>query len=225
MRRSFLPFLLVILGYLLILLATKMPLFEWQIMHVSTDYPAVYEINAQPSPWRARLGESLDHGSYPSFGNILVSKDARDCAPEDVSILVERASNDITLERISLDTKKYVLWLFDWKWIVIALSLIYIWWFTIWFRHPMGEAVVLTIIVIIAEHELTQLIRNVLPTVMRLGMLECYRGTVTFQANLSEVHYETLAVMVVGLLAELGALIIMLSQVIKALLERNTSPS
>jgi hypothetical protein len=48
-------------------------------------------------------------------------------------------------------------------------------------------------------------------------------GTVTFNARLSTVHYETLLVLFTGVIAEVGAFVVMLRQIMKAIIERKSS--
>lgn len=220
MRRRLLPSILLIVGYLAILLATIMPLFEWQITQLNTDFPSAYEVSAQPSPWTAKLGDALGHGKNASFGNVYVSRGALDCRYQDVNFNIKRSRIDETLELISTNIKVYVFWLFEWQWVAIGLSIIYIWWFTIWHQYPINEAIILTVIVAVCEHGLTQLTRNLLPRIMHLGTLDCYHGTITFNAVISKVHHETLIVLFVGILLGLVAFGMMPRQIIKSFSER-----
>ena len=220
MRRSLLPSILLIVGYIAILLATILPLFEWQISHLSADFPSAYEVRVQPSPWIAKLGDSLAQGKNASFGNVYVSKGTSDCRYQDISFDVKRSQIDKTLELVSTSMKDYVFWLFEWQWAGIGLSIIYIWWIAIWHKYPIYEVVILTVVVAACEHGLTQLARNLLPRVVHLGALECYHGTITFNAALSRVHYETPIVLFTGVLCSLLALGIMLRQIIRFVSER-----
>ncbi len=226
MHRSFLPFLLVSLGYAIALLATTMPLFEWQISEVVTDFPSTYEVHVHPSPWTARLGDSLDHGLYITFGQLYVSKDGENCR-YNMNIVVKRSWIERTLEQLSQSLDGFIAWLYEWNCIEIVLSVVYVWWFTIWYKRPVGEAFVFTIIAGLFNFELTQILRELLPRVIpfaSVGTLDCYHGIVTFAARLSKVHYETLFVFGAGILAQLGAFGMMLGQIIKATIERKESP-
>ncbi len=131
---------------------------------------------------------------------------------------------DETAELASINIKEYIFWLFAWKWVGIALSVIYIWWFMIWHKHSIGEAILLTAVVAILGYGLTQNIRNLLPTIIHLGTADCYHGTITFTAILLRVHFETLIVLSVGILLGLGALGVIVQEIIKAFIERRETP-
>jgi len=228
MQRALLPSSLASLGFIIILLALKMPLFEWQISEIVTDFPSAYEIHIQPSPWSARLGDSLNDSLYISLGNVYVTKDGISCSHENLNFLVRRSQSDETLERISLNlTEKNGRWLYVWGARIIILSGIYIWWFTIFYqRRSIFLAFLFTIIAGVFYVWLTQIVRPLLPRVVPLeylGGLDCYHGTVTFNARLLKIHYETLIVFVSGILLELGALGIILRQIMKAIIERKDS--
>ena len=223
--RCLLPNFLASFGFVMILLATKMPLFEWQISQVVTDFPSTYEVHILPSPWINRLGDSLNDSNYISLGKVYVSRDGTSCSHEDLSFVARRSQNDEVLERISLSfTRKNSPWLYVWGARVIILSGIYIWWFTIFYeRRSVFYAVLLTIIAGVLYVQLTQIVRPLYPVAVDLeylGSLACYQGTVTFNATLVKVHYETIIVFFAGILLELGALSIMLRPIIKAVIER-----
>ena len=217
MRRSLLPSILLLAGYIAILLATIMPLFEWQTFQINSDFPSVYKVRSQPSPWLAKLGDSLDQGRNASFGNVYISKGTSDCRYQDINFEVNRTQTDKSLELVSKNMKEYIFWLFEWQWVGIGLSIIYIWWFAIWHKYPIYEAAILTGVVAACENGLTQLTRNLLPSVMHLGTDECYHGTITFNAVLSRVHYETPIVLFTGILCGLLAIGIILRQIIRSI--------
>ncbi len=220
MHRNLLLAILASIGSIIAVLATALPLFEWQITGSTADFPPAYEIRIQPSPWVARLGDSLDHGLYVSFGKVYVLKDGRDCRHQDVNIVIKRSQTDETLETVALNSNKNISWLLDWNWIAIVLSIIYIWWFTIWYKRPIWEAAVFTVVLAVSYYELTQIVRLVLPRLGHLGTLECDRGTVTLDVKLARVHYEMPIVFLGGIFVELGALGVMARQIIKALIEK-----
>ncbi len=57
--------------------------------------------------------------------------------------------------------------------------------------------------------------------IVDFGVLDDCQGTLTFSAQLAKTHYETLIVLLVGMLAEAGAFGIMLRQVILAVRKRS----
>ncbi len=230
MFRSLLPSILISLGSFIILLATSMPLFEWQINEIVTDFPETYEVHILPSPWTTRFGDSLNNSSYISLGNIYVSKNGSSCSHEDLNFVVRRSKNDEALERVSLKfTEKNSQWLYVLGAWIIILSIVYIWWFTIFYEHrSVLLAVIFTVIAGVFYVELIQIVRPLLPRIVPLeylGALDCYHGTVTFNARLAKVHYETLIVFFAGILLEVGALGLMVRQIIKAFIERKRAPN
>jgi len=113
----------------------------------------------------------------------------------------------------------------------ISLAGIYIWWFTIWYKRPIWKALVLAVVftgvAVFIFIVLTQIVRPFLWRVGAspeyFGTLDCYSGTVTFNVALSKVHYEMPILLFAGILLELGALGIMVRQIIKAIIERITN--
>ena len=51
------------------------------------------------------------------------------------------------------------------------------------------------------------------------GFLDCY-GTLTFAVALSKVHYETFVILLIGILLELGGIVVILRQIMKAITNR-----
>lgn len=74
---------------------------------------------------------------------------------------------------------------------------------------------------------LTQTVRPFLyrvgPPFGSFGKLECYHGTITFNVALSNVHYETPIVLLLGILFELGALGVILHPIVTAVIQTRES--
>jgi hypothetical protein len=228
MLRSLLPSILASLGFVIISLAKSMTLFEWKISEIATDFPPTYQVHILPSPWTTRVGDSLDDDLYISFGRVYVSTEGASCRSEDLNFIIRRSQKDEALERVALNfTEQNSQWLYEWGARVIILSGIYIWWFTIFYeRRSIFLALLFSVIAGVFYVTLTQIVRPLLPRVVPLeylGTLECYRGTVTFNAGLSKIHFETVLVFFAGILLELGAVGIMVRQIIKAVIERKES--
>jgi len=218
--------MLASLGYVILLLVAVMPLFEWQISDMTTDFPPAYRVYITPSPWRASFGQSLDDGSYV-FRKVYVQKDNKSCRKEEMNFTVTRLENDDAVERAWLNVYKNISWLFQWDWIGIVLSLMYIWWFTIWYAHRTAfHAIILTGIAVFIFVFLTQIARLAGPLYIPsyFGRADCY-GAVTFNARLSKIHYETLLILFAGILLEVGALGVMLRQIVSTVIERKKAPN
>jgi hypothetical protein len=222
MFRSLLPFALAILGFALILSTINMPLFTWQISEIVTDFPATYDVRITPSPWTAHLGDSLDDGSFV-FIKIYIQREKSPCREENLSFIVRRSQKDEALEQVLNFDQENTLWPLQLSIVNIILSVVYIWWFTIWREHrSVFLAVIFTMISGCIFVYLTQIMKGFagpLNHIAYFGTIDCY-GTVTFNAALSEVHYETLFVLFVATAIELGALGVMLRQIVKAVIER-----
>ncbi|HLO31551.1 MAG TPA: hypothetical protein VK249_20535 [Anaerolineales bacterium] len=194
-----------------------MPLFEWQISEVVTDFPPEVHINS--SPWTTKFGEALGDDTY-IFWQVDVSKDGSTCSPESISSKVRRSRNDEVLEQVALSVNRNIIpWLSDWFMIglVIFICGIYIWFFTAWSKRPIFEAVVFIVLAVVFGCFLTQiwhaLLTKVSPLLMCSGLSNRYHGTITFNAELSKIHYETLIVLFAGILLELGAFVVMFRQI------------
>ncbi len=106
MHRSLLPFTLASLGHVIVLLAIYIPLFEWQISGIVTDFPPTYDVHISSHPLTTILGEALSTDSY--LGKVYVSKDEAICRYEDANFVVRRSENDQALEQISLNVNKNI---------------------------------------------------------------------------------------------------------------------
>jgi hypothetical protein len=143
MRRALLPSILISFGFMMVGLATTMPLFEWRISEMATDFPPTYEVHISIYPLTTKLGESLDEDSY--IGKVYVSKDGEICYYKYLNFVANLSQNAEALEQVSLQVnEKYIQWLEGWIAGEFLLSGIYIWWFTIWYKHHLWKAVVST---------------------------------------------------------------------------------
>lgn len=225
MRRSFLPYTLAILGFATILWAMTLPLFEWQITDIITDFPSNYEIHIFPSPWMARFGDSMNDDLY-LHKNLSVLVDRKDCYNKDISLVIDRTQRDETLENVWLSIYNNISWLFGWSLIEVLLSVLYIWWFMIWHRYLFGKAIGLSILAFFIFLNLIPRLFNPLffPRYFS-GVVDCFHGTISFSAALSEIHYGTPIILLVGVLLECGALVIMLREIRQAIVDRKRSES
>ncbi|HXQ35128.1 MAG TPA: hypothetical protein VN843_14025, partial [Anaerolineales bacterium] len=219
MRPALGPIVLASIGLvILVLAASTMPLFEWRISAFVEDFPSTHVVYSFPSPWAAKLGDSFDDDFY-IHSKVSVSKDTKECRKEDLNFVIRRSQNDTALERLSLSFYRGVLpWLSVWGLIEIAVSGIYIWWFTLSYeRRPISSAVTLTLIAVVFGCCLM----NIFVYGMKVaggmfpyyfGTVDCYPGTVAFNASLSKVHYETLLALFAGILLGLGAMGVIVRQ-------------
>lgn len=222
--QSLLPLILSSLGFIMIRFVINMPLLDWQVSEIVTDFPPAYEVNIASSPWIASLGDALDDGSY-ILQEIRVIGDGSFCRKENLKFVVKRSQNDETVERILNASQKNTSWLFAWGMIGLTLSGIYIWWFITGYKQ--GSAFQAFIFMGIAGfiYVFLLLISRVLgPQPGYIGISDCY-GTITFSARLSQIHYETLIVLFASILAELGALGMILRHIIKIVIERKSRSS
>lgn len=222
MRRSFYPYILAILGFATILWAMTRPLFEWQINDIATDYPQNYEVNIFPSPWTARFGDSFNDDLYV-YKNVSVLVDRKHCYDEDINVVIGRVQKDKALEAAWLNFYKNISWLFGWSVIEVLFSVLYIWWYVVRYRHSFGTAIGLTALAVFIFLNLVPRLAGPLFPRYFPGSVDCYHGTITFTAVLLEIHYETPIILLVGVLVELGALVMMLYQVRQAVVGSNKS--
>lgn len=214
MFRGIVPFLLAILGSTLFAWAINMPLFEWQVSEIVTDSP--YDVRFNPSPWIAKFGDSLEDGSV-----IFYQFDGSYCgnsfSPENLNSVVRRSWSEETLERITRNINHSII---PGLWLLILLCGIYMWWYALHYERPITEALISTVIAIILLGFLLNVSR---PFFAIVGSSGCLDGTVTFNARLSKVYYETLLVFFAAIVAEAGAVSMMLRQIIRIRIERKES--
>jgi hypothetical protein len=222
MHRSLLPLILASLGFLLIPFAVGLPLFEWQVSEIVTDFPSTYQVKISPSPWKATLGEALDDGSY-ILQEIRVIGEGAFCRKENLKFVVKRSQNDEIVERVFNANLKNTSWLFTWGIYELILSGMYILWFVVEYKHhSVSQAVIVIGVAGFIYISLILVWRVLGPQIGYVGISDCY-GTITFNARLLKVHYETLIVLFVCILAELGALGVMLRQIIRAVTQGKES--
>jgi len=185
-----------------------MPLYEWELSEIVTDFSSNCRGNL-PSHLTTYLGESLD---------------GRD-GSENLNVGVRRSWNDEVLDRMSA----FGSWLFEWSLIEVGLSIIYLWWFL--FRDKqdrtshLGMAVFLTAIAIFMCLNLSQVVRVAGPVIhgpLYYFGVDCH-ATITFNARLVKMYYETLTILFAGILMELGALGMMLHPIVRAIIQRKES--
>jgi len=235
MLRSIIPFVLVCLGFTIVGLARDMPRFEWEISDINADIPPDFHV--QPSPWTTRLGESVlgdssDDNSYFLWQVYTPSGNGEDsCSPVGSKPVVKRSQNDETLERVSIGFyQKVYPWLWGISWLLLFLSGNYVWWFAIWDKRPISEAVIFTVIILVMscflfDNVWRPLAGRVMPALSCIPLAESqpYSGTITFNANLSKIHYEMLLVLFTGVCLELGAVGVILRQTMRAIMRRKES--
>ena len=222
MRQSVIPSILASLGYVIVLFAMSLPLLEWHITEILTDYPTSYEVHFPSRFVSTKLGESLDVGSVRT--EMYISMDVNFCRYGDTNIIIRRSNDDKATEEKLLKFKEIVMRLEEWMLIGIVLSTIYIWWFKIWYKQLVWDAVGLTGVTVFIFLFLTQVIRPFLWGVgvspVYFGELDCTQGTVTLNVGLFGLHYETLAALFVGIVFGITSLGVIVRSVINALIEK-----
>jgi hypothetical protein len=205
MLRSFIPLLLASLGFILFGLVVEMPLFEWQVREIATDSPQ--DIGLNSSHRTTNLGNSLDDVLYCGSSIDLKNLD-----------LVTRLSwSEKALERVTRYINRNV---FPWLWFLLFLSSIYVWWFTIHYKHSHTEAFFSTAIAVMF---LCILLDSTRYFYAQIGSLECLEGTGIFDVKLSKIHIETILTLSTSVFAEAGAVGIMLRQIRRAIMQRKES--
>lgn len=219
--QTLIPFTLATLGWFLSFVVGNMPWLEWHISEVVTDLPAAFEVHVSPSPWTLSLGDTLTN-SVNNSRRIWVNGNAQLC------FVATRSQSDQMLERV-LNIKPIVLAiLYVVGLIEVVLSFLYIWFFTIWNESLLGclYSVFSTFfggIIFVSIFEVTRLFGNT-PHLSMFDVVptDCY-GTVTFNAELLRVHYETPLMLFVVIGLELGALAIVFYQMRKSINDKKES--
>ena len=134
MHRSLIPLALASLGFIIIRLVMSMPLLEWQISEIVTDLPSTYEVEILPPPWEAKLGDSLNDGSF-ILRKIYVTGEESFCRKENLEFIVRRSHKDELIEQVLNANQKNTSWLYTLGVTALILSGIYIWWFIIGYKQ------------------------------------------------------------------------------------------
>jgi hypothetical protein len=220
MSKSLAPIILASLGLILIIVSMTRPLFDWEVSVVTNSFPSTYKVDIFPSPWITRLGQSLDDSAYV-FRKISVSDGENDCTnKESFGLNIARSSQDEFLESISLFISEIDPIFTLGGLIEIAFSVVYIWWVALSVEHRTVSDVIpptLTALILLSLIFcwLVPLLIP-LPPIGVLSFSEAHhcQGILTFNANLSRIHYETPTMILIGILAELAAFGIMLRKII-----------
>jgi hypothetical protein len=196
MHRSIIPFILICLGFTVVGLARDLPLFDWETVDIPPNLPV--------NPLTTRLGESV----------------SKVCNPVDLNSVAGLSQHDESLEWLSFNVYQKVFpWLWSLSWLLLFLSGIYIWWFAIWYKHPISEAIIFTVLIIVM---FCWLLINVWhPLSARVAV--SFSCPSTFNARLLRVHYEMLVVLFTGIGLELGAVVMILRQIMRAIMQRKES--
>ena len=224
MQRAFLPNVLASFGLVLILLATILPLFEWDI-EMKADFSPTYTVHSEPFPWATKLGESLDDRAY-IFKKVKVLVGDAICTNDEELMTIQRSANEKSLESISVKIKNYTSWLIGSSFITVIVSGVYIWWFTSWENRPISSVIAPMLLSAVFFCLLIGVLRLVDPSLSAPQYLivpEPCQGSLTLDVNLSKIRYEMPIVVFLGMLGELVALGIMLRQFIMAIIQGRMS--
>jgi len=195
------PFLLASLGFILFVPVVNMPLFEWQISEVVAGSSSACGGDL-PSSLTTTVGESLDLRDSPSLS-------------ENLSFVVRSSQSARIIEGITRHISRSIIPLL---WLLLFLCGIHIWWYAMYHKGTIAEVLISPLVALMLVCILINAGRLFYPY---LGSLWCLQGA--FNAELSKIHYETLLVLFAALLAEVGAIVVMLRQIIKAIMQRKES--
>ena len=228
MVRGFLPFVLALMALPMILFAYVNPLFQWQISEIVIEVPSSYEVNISPSPWEVYIGDTLNDKKYVFF-NISVLNEGKFCSPKDFSLVVKRSQRDELLEQLSLwqlFNSRGIEWYLWWVLAEIALSMVYLLWFTYWQDHrTIGYTILSGVIATMAFcFVMVPMAKLMGPRIIDMfaGIANCH-GAFTFHAEIVKVYYAVPIVLLSSIFAEFGALIIMAREIIKVSRNRTES--
>jgi len=202
MLRSFTPFLLASLGFILFVLALMMPLLEWQISETVVGVSSSCK-GTLPSSLTTSIGESLDLKDSPFLA-------------ENLRFVVRSSQSGRVIEGITRNISQRIIPLL---WLLMFLCGIYIGWYAIYNKRTIAEVLVSPLVAMILLCALINAGRlfNLDPYFFLL----CLRGA--FNAELSKIHYETLLVLLAAMLAAVGAVIVMLIQIRHAIIQSEES--
>jgi len=225
MLRSLFPFILASLGVTLIVLSKTIPFSEWQISHSHENFPPGYKFEINPL-WTIGLGEDLLDWSGLSY-RVSVGKHVgtyyERCPMGNLDFVMKHSQSDEALEQVWRTANEIGSSLTMFGWIEIILSGIYIWWFTILHEHrSIANAISFTLAAVVFCGILFVILQSASPHInygSSLWAEDCH-GTITFTAKLSKIYYQPLAVHFTAALLELGALGVMLRQIVKVIVQR-----
>ena len=201
MLRSFIPFLLASLGFILFLPVVNMPLLEWQISEAVAGSSSACNGDL-PSSLTTTVGESLDLRDRPYLS-------------ENLSFVVRSSQAGRIIEGITRHINRGI---FPLLWLFLFVCAIYIWWYAIYHNRTIAQALIFSIVAMIL---LCMLINAGRLFYGYVGSLGCLQGALN--AELSRIHYETLLVLFAALLAEVGAIVVMVRQIRHAIMQRKES--
>lgn len=178
-----------------------MPLFEWQISEAVADSSSACNGDL-PSSLITTVGESLDLRDSPSRS-------------EKLSFVVRSSQSGRIIEGVTRHISRSIIPLL---WLLLFLCGIYIWWYAMYNKRTIAEVLISPLVALILVCILINAGRLFYPHV---SMLWCLQGV--FNAELSRIHYETLLVLLAAILAEVGAIVVMLRQIRHAIIQRKES--
>lgn len=215
MKSSFLPFLLAISALFLISINSTMPLLEWRISSIVSDFPESYRYKyGSTFKWEMKASESLDNKAL-IFSKIRISDGEKLCInTTDFKLTVLRSSQEefieMAFQRIAEPISKLAF-------ILIILAGIYHLWVKIWIdKSPAFKIILLAffslllVLIPLAALMIIGPIASpfVYPSTAFNFSRTCH-GALTFEATLQKVHMDALATLLGGILAEAVAFVIM----------------
>ena len=196
MFRSFIPFFLASLGFILFVPTVTMPLFEWQISEVVEGSASVCSGDL-PSSLITTVGESLDLSNNPYLS-------------KDLSFVVRSSPSGMIIEGITRHIDRNIIPLL---WLHLFVCGIYVGWSANYHKRTMGEIIIAPLVAFLLTCLLINAGRLFYPY---LGSLLCLQGE--WNAELSRIHYGTLLVLFAAFLAEVGSIVVMASQIRQAII-------
>ena len=227
MQRALFPIILASFGLIIFMWAFSMPLFEWEVSKAKSNFPEKYEVYVEPSPWTSKVGDSLDSSYYVSR-KVRISIGQNTCLNNELlKVNIERSARDRSIESVVVNFNQGSSWLISSFWGVLILSGIYFYWLTIWQAQRPISTILIPVSVVIIIFCLPMGLLRLLNPVLAIDYFgpvstEC-SGTLLLNAQISRFHYATPIMLGLGVLGEIGAIGIMLRQVIMTIIHGKES--
>lgn len=213
MKDSLLPSFLAFITLLIIMLTAGAPLFEWRLGAIVPDIREAYDIK-RSYPWKTGAAEPVNDETVILKRMEVFYKGERCTNTNRFDLKVSLSPRDSFIETIHIRTFKVILWL---ALLVFILSTIYHFWVKIWFDKASAFSALFSFLGFLLLYLIPIWILIISgPIVIQHSPPETNicRGVFTLELSLHKIHYDILAILFVGILAEAGATVIMVKRVI-----------
>ncbi|MBI5293892.1 MAG: hypothetical protein HY869_00340 [Chloroflexi bacterium] len=213
MKDSLLPSFLAFITLLIIMLTAGAPLFEWRLGTIVPDIQEAYDIK-RSYPWKTGVAEPVNDETVIFRSMEVFYKGERCINTNKFDLKVSLSPRDNFIETIHV---RIFIVIVLWVLLIFILSTIYHFWVKIWIDKASVLFAIFSFLVFLLLYLIPIWILMISGPIIYLPSppeTNICQGVFTLELSLNKIHYDILAILFAGILAEAGATVIMVKRVI-----------